>query len=107
MTSSYRKYGNRKVWLDNILFQSVHEADRYKELIMLQSAGLITELELQPRFKIVIEGQKICTYIADFRYLSTETGQRITEDAKGYPTPEYKIKKKLVRALYGIEVIEV
>ena len=107
MTSSYSKYRNRKVTVDNVLFHSIHESERYRELVMLQSAGLISELELQPVYPLTVNNVKIGKYIADFRYLDTETGLYKIEDAKGFSTQVYKLKKKLVRAIYNIEVMEV
>lgn len=100
------KYGNVATTVNGIQFASMHEAQRYRELLLLQYAGEIRDLELQPRFDIVVNGKKICRYIADFRYLTTG-GQVVIEDAKGYRTPTYRLKKKLVEALYSIQVVEV
>jgi hypothetical protein len=73
----------------------------------LERAGRCRNLELQVRFPLEVNGQKICTYIADFRY-ELERGEglweHIVEDAKGVETPEFKIKKKLMKAIHGIEI---
>lgn len=45
-------------------------------------------------------------YIADFTYRDSE-GNFIVEDAKGFRTDVYKIKKKLMLWRYGIEIREV
>ncbi len=50
--------------------------------------------------------QRIGFYKADFRYEVTATGERVIEDVKGVRTAVYRLKKKLVKALYGIEIIE-
>jgi hypothetical protein len=99
------KYHARATTVDGIRFASAAEARRYSELILLQSAGEITDLELQPHYKCVVNGQNVATYIADFRYI--EHGKVIVEDVKGVRTPVYRLKKKLVEALYGIEIVEI
>jgi hypothetical protein len=99
------KYRNIKTEVHGITFASKKEAYRYCELKLLQRASEISDLELQPRYDIVINGMKVCTYVADFRY--KESGETITEDAKGMLTPMYRLKKKLMKACHGIEIKEV
>ncbi len=100
------KYRNQPITLDGVRFPSKREANRYSELKLLLQQGLITELELQPRFKLAVLGVHVCTYVGDFRYLDPRRG-RVVEDAKGVRTAVYKIKKKLVKILLGIEITEV
>lgn len=99
------KYGNKKVELDGFLFDSKRESQRYVELKLLERAGEIENLELQPQFPCIVNKKKICIYIADFRYV--EKGRTVIEDSKGVRTDVYKIKKKLVEALYGVIIFEV
>ncbi len=99
------KYKAVRTEVDGILFASKGEAQRYWELKMMQNCGEITDLELQPRYPIVVNGEKICTYVADFRYTAKD-GTKIVEDYKGFRTPIFKLKKKLMRACYGINVVE-
>ena len=80
------------------VFASQKEARTYDKLMLLEVSGGISDLQLQPRFPIVVEGTHICTYIADFRYV--EDGKEIVEDAKGFKTPEFILKWKLVQVLY-------
>lgn len=108
-----RKYGNRKVMLDGHSFDSKREARRYAELVLLQKAGLISELALQPAFELIPKqrradgkAERACTYVADFSYLG-EDGQLVVEDAKGVRTPDYVIKRKLLLKVHGITVVEV
>lgn len=103
------KFGAKKTVLDNITFASRAEAQRYADLKLLERIGEITDLELQPAFDLVVNGQKVCRYIADFRYRETATGETVVEDVKSAPTrtPEYRIKRKLMAALFGIDVREV
>jgi hypothetical protein len=56
-------------------------------------------------FKFVINGIKVCSYEADW-VVYYKTGKRDVYDSKGYKTKEYIIKKKLMKAVYGIDIIE-
>ncbi len=101
------KYHNQKTLYNGIQFDSRKEATRYQELTLLERAGMICNLELQPRYNLVVNGQKLGFYKADFRYKVRATGEVIVEDVKGVRTAVYMLKKKLVKALYGIEIIEI
>ena len=98
------KYKAVKTYVDDICFDSAKEARRYSELKLLEKGKVINSLELQPEFPVMIEGKKICKYRADFAYY--EDDRRVIEDVKGFKTPIYRLKKKLVEALYGVEIIE-
>lgn len=74
---------------------------------MLQRAGHIELLERQVKYPLVVSGLKVGTYIADAAYFDKQTGEHIVEDVKGFLTPVYRLKKKLVKALYGVEIREV
>lgn len=125
---SWHKYGNRKVTVDGISFDSVREARRYKELKLLLLAGEIIGLQMQVPFELVPaqfeetgevyskgprKGQqkqgkcieKSVVYVADFVYW--QDGKRIVEDTKGMRTTEYIIKRKLMLHKYGIRIREV
>jgi hypothetical protein len=100
------KYGNRRTEVDGITFASAKEAKRYGELKLLERAGQITSLTLQPRFPLKVAGKLVTTYVADFSYLERD-GRVVVEDAKGFKTDVYKIKAKLFDALIGFPVREV
>jgi len=100
------KYGAIKTTVDGITFDSKHEAQRYTELVLLLKEHEITNLCLQPIYEIRVNGKHVCNYIADFRYTARD-GKEIVEDAKGVKTPVYRLKKKLVKAIYGIDIVEV
>jgi hypothetical protein len=100
------KYNNVKTTIDGHVFDSKHEAQRYGELVALLNSGWIVDLILQPVFLITVKDCRICKYIADFSYF-TNNGHFVVEDAKGIRTPVYRLKKKLVKALYGIDIMEV
>ena len=99
------KYNNQKTLVDGIMFDSKKEAKRYGELNLLFKKGKITYLETQPKYEIIIKGKKICSYIADFRYIIGGK-EIIVEDVKGFKTSTYRLKKKLMKAIYGIDIYE-
>lgn len=95
----YNKYGAKKVKLDGITFDSKLEAARYTHLKELEAQGLISSIEIHPPYPCEVNGKKICLYKADFRYVNSE-GNTVVEDTKGIETPMFRLKKKLVEALY-------
>lgn len=105
------KYRAKRTEVDNIFFASKREASRYSELRLLEKAGAISTLKLQVPFPLIVEGQRVGIYVADFSYV--EKGQLVIEDCKGYRdnrSPVYrlfKLKAALVKAIYGQEVREV
>lgn len=107
------KYRNEKVVVSGIVFDSKREADRWADLNVLERAGEISRLQRQVKYVLIPtqydEKKKVlereCSYIADFVYL--KDGKLVVEDAKGFKTPEYKIKKKLMLLFHGVRVREV
>jgi len=102
---TYRKYGNKRTEVDGFTFDSKAEAARWQQLTLLQRAGEIRNLQRQVSYPIVVNGVKVCTYCADFVYEDAR-GNRITEDTKGVKTPAYNLKKKLMKAVHGIDILE-
>lgn len=117
------KYRANPTVVDGVRFASAKEARRYGELKLLERAGEIEALELQPRFPLLVPATtgtmlgaaqalggtwdgKIGEYRGDFAYRN-RSGRRIVEDVKGFRTPLYKWKKKHVEKQYGIVIIEV
>ncbi len=99
------KYHSKKTEVDGYIFDSKAEAVRYSELKLLEAAGEIEHLQLQPKFPILVNGKKICTYIADFQY--NDHGRVVIIDVKGIKTPVYRLKKKLFEALYPMKITEI
>jgi hypothetical protein len=100
-----RKYHNTICVADGIKFDSVKESRKYTELVLLQKAGEVAEIKLQPVY-VLQEGFKRgkrsfrpITYKADFEVTYTN-GRVQVIDVKGYKTEVYKIKKKLFLAKY-------
>lgn len=103
------KYKNKKVQIDMYVFDSIAESRRYKELALLEKAGEIENLQLQPKFLLQESFKKNgktyrkIEYIADFMY--EEKGQVIVEDVKGKETEVFKLKHKLFEKKYpGLEL---
>lgn len=123
------KYYNVKTkTTDGLIFDSTKEARRWEQLLLLQRAGKITELQRQVTYELIPaqyetyprfsksgdrlkDGQRLLErkveYIADFVYTDAETGQNIVEDAKGVRTKDYVLKRKLMLAVHGIRIKEV
>lgn len=99
------KFGNKKTVVDGITFDSKAEATRYSTLKVLEKANIVADLRLQVPYELTVNGLKVCRYIADFVY--TMDGKEIVEDVKGMRTPEYKLKRKLMLAVFGIEIQEI
>lgn len=97
------KYGNSKVTIDGIRFDSIREGKRYQVLLLMERMGLITELKRQVVFQL-----SVCKYIADACYY--ENGIYIVEDTKSSKTrklPVYRLKKKMMENELSIIIKEV
>lgn len=105
------KYGAKPTTVDNIRFASQKEARRYSELKLLERAGKIRNLKVQPPFRLEVGDVLVCRYLADFSYVDDErTPAFVVEDVKSEATRKnraYRIKVKLLKALHGISVVEV
>jgi uncharacterized protein DUF1064 len=101
------KYGNNKVVVDEIEFDSEKEAKRYGQLKLMMKAGEIGLLQLQVSFELNKGGTHSLEYIADFVYIISKTGEKVVEDAKGFCTKEYKKKRRLMLKVHGIKIKEV
>jgi hypothetical protein len=99
------KYHAVKTVVDGITFASKAEAQAYRNRKLLQASGEISNLKLQPRFRIEINGVHVCDYIADFEYDIAATGVHIVEDVKGVRTAAFILKQKLMKAVHGIDVL--
>lgn len=127
------KYHNKPKWVDGIKFDSGKEADYYVYLKQLERDGKISNLQMQVPFELLpaVHGtktkvkhlkcgdkeyevdyvrQKATHYYADFVYIVTATGQREVVDVKSSATRKkdaYILKRKMMLALKGIEIVEV
>ena len=112
------KYGNKKIEINGVKFDSVKESKRYQGLQVMEVMGEISDLELQPKFDLIKSvkfagtdrAKPAIRYFADFAYTDTLTGRRIIEDVKSKITresPVYRMKKHMMLAIHGIEINEV
>lgn len=114
------KYHSIPYEVDGIKFASKREAGRYKYLKDLEQRGEIKNLQLQVPYELiplqklvtprVVKGktqksERAVKYLADFVY--EYNGKTIVEDTKGMKTPEYVIKRKLLKYRYDLEIVEV
>lgn len=98
------KYRAVPVVIGGIRFDSKREGERYKVLSTWEKCSIISNLQTQVAFRIEVNGLLVCKYIADFVY--ERDGVQVVEDVKGVKTPVYRLKKKLMKAIHGIEVLE-
>lgn len=105
------KYNAKGEHIDGHWFASGAEAKRYLQLVAMAEQEKISRLELQPSYQIMVKGKHIANYRADFRYAvltdSGSIGGIVVEDVKGMVTDVYTMKKKLVEALYELEINEI
>lgn len=108
------KYHSRKIRIENIVFDSQKEAQRYCELKLLEKKGEISQLRRQVPFELIpaevgADKKKLraAVYLADFVYLTVKDGVQHVEDVKGVKTAVYKLKKRLMWHLYKINIEEV
>lgn len=106
------KFRNRKVQTEEGKFDSRRELKRWNELKLLQRVGEISELERQVRFRLLPGGtrddgkpERPVDYVADFVYVAK--GKKIVEDAKGFKTTDYILKRKMMLFLLGLTIQEV
>lgn len=122
-----RKYGNKKITVDGVTFDSKKEYLRWCELCLLEKAGHITDLRRQVKYELIPAQyeeyerysektgkhlknglrcvEKECSYIADFVY--KQDGKTVVEDTKGVRTEAYIIKRKMMLYFHGIRILEV
>lgn len=105
------KYNAQGEHVDGHWFASGAEAKRYLQLVAMAEQEKISRLELQPSYQIMVKGKHIANYRADFRYAVLADNGSISgivvEDVKGMVTDVYTMKKKLVEALYELEINEI
>jgi hypothetical protein len=106
------KYGNKKVVYRGETFDSQDELARYMELLLLEKAGEIKDLERQkvfilaPAVRIKGKMRPALRYKADFAYVDVKTGKPVVEDKKGAVTDSYRIKRHLMATVHGVEILE-
>lgn len=91
-------------------FDSLGEAARYVQLLDRLRRGEIRNLVTHPKYELKISAVKIGVYSADFGYDELRDGEwvPVVEDWKSRATKTegYSLRKKLMKALYGIDILE-
>ena len=103
-TRRENKFRARKAEAHGITFDSKAEANRYCDLVNLEKANAICDLERQPKYPITINGVHICNVILDSRYFDRIEGRERIEDVKGKDNALSRPKRKMVEAQHGITV---
>lgn len=99
------KYRNVKTTVDGIKFDSKREAAFYCELKQREKAGEVYEVQLQRRYALIApNGMLMATYVADFVLWDEREKRTRVIDVKGVETEVFKIKRRMMLALLGIEV---
>ncbi|HEY9208218.1 MAG TPA: DUF1064 domain-containing protein [Acidovorax sp.] len=108
-----QKYGNTKVVDGAHKFDSKAEHKRWQYLALLERAGEIRELRMQVPFVLIPaqvspsgKKERPTVYLADFTYTDA-SGALVVEDVKGAVTPEFRLKRKLLLWVHGIEIQEI
>lgn len=96
------KYRNQPQETPDGRFASKREYQHWCVLKLREKAGEISSLKRQVPFDIKVNGVKICRYVADAVYV--ERNRVVVADAKGFETPMFKIKSKLMKAVHDIDV---
>lgn len=105
--SQETKWRNKLCEGDGYKFQSLGERERFYYLKKLQQWGIITELEVHPKYVFRVNGFLMWTYTADFRYVKVESGERIVEDFKNVKNAKeqsFLRNCQMMRALYGVVI---
>jgi hypothetical protein len=63
------KYRNRRQVVDGVQWDSRKELARWRLLWARKEAGAVSQLRRQVRFALVVNGVKVCDYVADFVYV--------------------------------------
>ncbi|KQQ72948.1 hypothetical protein ASF70_15895 [Rhizobium sp. Leaf321] len=99
------KFGAKRTVVDGVTFDSKRESEVYSDLKNLERAGRISGLVLQRKFELIVNGQIIGTYRADFCFIDHDQDGRFrTIDVKDVVTKDFKRVQKIIKAAYNIDV---
>ena len=101
----FNKYKNIRTCIDGIMFSSKKEGEYYCKLKILKLAKEIKDFRIQVKYPIIINKALVCNYISDFNVVLNDGSEEVV-DVKGVKTPIYLLKKKLMKAVYNIDIIE-
>ncbi|WEA24047.1 DUF1064 domain-containing protein [Rhizobium binxianense] len=99
------KFGAKKTMFEGILFDSKREAEVYRDLKLLERAGRISGFERQRKFELIVNGEIVGTYRADFAFIDHDQDGRFrVVDVKGVVTRDFRRVQKIIKAIYNIDV---
>lgn len=98
------KYNNVASQVDGFRFDSKREGMKWLQLRQWERSGEISNLRRQVVFPLVVNGVLVAKYRADFTY--DLNGKSVIEDVKGVKTDAYRLKRNLMLAIHGIEILE-
>jgi len=93
------KYGARKTEYNGVMYDSKRESEYARELDLRVRAHDILSWQRQVKYPMIVKDIKITTYVADF-VITHNNGHIEIVDIKGVETPVFKLKAKLLKALY-------
>lgn len=96
--------------IDGIVFASKGEAQEYATLKLREKIGEISDLELQPKFPVYINGERLCVYKADFSFFDCRLGRTVIVDRKSSGTAKdaaYKLRKRAAELSHKIKIDEI
>ena len=94
------KFGNTPKFFNGRLYHSIKEANYAATLELLKKAGEIKDYTPQYKLRLDVNGVHICNIIVDFLVIG-KYGRKELHECKGFPTKDWKIKFKLLQAIYG------
>lgn len=93
------KYGARKKEYNGTIYPSAFEAKYAAQLDWRKRAGDVKDWQRQITFNLTVNKILICKYIIDFVIIHNDDSKEYIE-TKGFETRDWKIKRKLFKALY-------
>lgn len=106
---TWRRSGNKfhatKAGVDGITFDSRKEAAAY---VVLRRDPTVARLDRQVSFPLDAHGHVICRYVADFVVTRTDGEVQVIDVKSAFTAklPVYRLKRKLFRANYGVDIVE-
>jgi len=97
------KYRAKKTMYNGVVYDSIAESQRALNLDLYIKAKEVDRWQRQVKFSVDVNGKHICNYFLDFKVWWSD-GSITFEDVKGVETPVFKLKKKLVEAIYNIKI---
>jgi len=99
------KFGAKRTMFEGILFDSKREAEVYRDLKLLERSGHISGFARQRKFELIVNGEIVGTYRADFAFIDHDQDGRFrVVDVKGVVTRDFKRVQKIIKAIYNIDV---